>query len=42
LIPATQEVTFVKQLKKAKTQIKKAEDILSAGTLPLLQKKIQA
>jgi hypothetical protein len=39
LIPATQVVTFVKQLKKAKAQIKKAKDILRASELPLLPKE---
>ena len=39
LLPATQVATFVKQLKKAKTQIKKAKDILRASELPLLPKE---
>ena len=39
LMPSSEAAVLVKQLKKVKTQIKKAKDILRASELPLLPKE---
>ena len=39
LMPSSEAAALVKQLKKVKTQIKKAKDILRASELPLLPKE---